>query len=130
ALVLIAAAVAVAGVGVRSLPEWARRGPSLASSLALAVLGVVVAASAARTATATVRSGLPMWHADLSEQPRLLADAVGRAGWQLVAAAALLTAAAYLALPARFRREGAVAGVAVVALAAPASLRLSWSTTP
>jgi hypothetical protein len=130
ALVLIAAAVAVAGVGVRTLPDWARRGPQLASALALAVLGVVIAWNAAQTAAAVVRAALPMWRADLADHPRWLADAVGPAGWQLVAAAVLLTAAAYLALPAAVRREGAVAGVAISALAAPASLGLSWTTTP
>lgn len=130
ALVLIAAAVALAGVGVRSLPEWARRGPQLASALALAVLGVVIAANAVGTAVAVVRAALPMWRADLSEYPRRLAEAVGPAEWQLVVAALLLTAAAYLALPPSIRREGAVAGAAISALTAPASLGLTWTTTP
>lgn len=129
ALVLTAVAVAVIGLGVRGLPVWARRGPQVASSLAMAALAVVLAGNAIRTSVAVVRSALPMWHADLAEQPQRLADAVGSSGWQLVAAAALLTAAAVLALPPGIRREGTVAGVAVSGLVAPASLGLGWAAT-
>lgn len=129
ALVLITATVAVAGLGVRALPDWARRGPQIASALTLAVLGAVVAGNALRAAVAVARSALPVWHADLSAQPARLAAAVGPAGWQLVVAAVLLTAAACLALTPAVRREGTVVGGAVTALAAPASLGLGWIAT-
>ncbi len=130
ALLLIAAAVALTGLGVRALPDWARRGPQLASAFALALLGVVIAGAALRAGLAAVRSALPAWHADLADQPRRLADAVGPAGWQLLAAAVLFTAAAFLALPSGIRREGAVVGAAITGLAAPASLGLDWVATP
>jgi len=130
ALVLIAGAVAVAGLVVRALPDTARRGPQYAASGALGVVGVVVAGAALRAAAAPIRAVLPVWHADLGAYAARLADAVQPAGWQIVAAAALLTVAAALAVPEHLAREATVAGVAVTALAAPASLGLAWGTTP
>jgi len=130
ALLLISAAVALTGAGVRVLPPFARRGPQLAASGALAVLGIVVAGAGLRAASAPVRAVLPPWEADLSRYGGLLRDAVGPAGWQLAISAALLTIAAALAVPHQFRREATVAGAAVTALATPAAFGLDWSAAP
>ncbi|HET6214791.1 MAG TPA: permease, partial [Micromonosporaceae bacterium] len=130
ALVLIAGAVAVTGAGVRALPATARRGPQLAASGALALLGVVVGGTALRAGVAPIRAALPVWHADLSGYAGRLTDAVAPAGWQVTVAAVLLTIAAALALPAALRREATVAGVAISALATPAAFGLGWTVTP
>lgn len=130
ALLLIAAVIAVTGLGVRSVPAPARRGPQLASAVALVVIGVVVAGAAIRAALAAIQAAVPPWRADVAAYPAKLAAAVGPADWQLAAAALLLTIAAVLSLPHELRREFAVAGVATTALAVPASLGLQWSLVP
>ena len=130
ALLLIAAVITVTGLAVRAVPEAARRGPQLASAVALTVSGLVVAGGALRAGMAPVRAALPAWEADLSRYPGELAAAVGPTTWQLAGTAFLLTIAAVLALPAEIRREFAVAGAALTALAVPASLGLGWTTAP
>ncbi|MEV6372678.1 SCO7613 C-terminal domain-containing membrane protein [Micromonospora musae] len=130
ALLLIAAVIAITGLAVRALPEAARRGPQLASAVALTVSGLLVAGNALRAGVAPVRAALPAWTADLDGYPAELAAAVGPAAWQLAASAFLLTVAAVLALPPEIRREFAVAGAALTALAVPASFGLSWTVAP
>ncbi|HEX7744678.1 MAG TPA: permease, partial [Micromonosporaceae bacterium] len=130
ALLLIAMVIAVTGLGVRSVPAAARRGPQLASAVALVVIGVVVAGGALRAALTAIQAAVPVWRADLAAYPGKLAAAVGPADWQLAAAALLLTIAAVLSLPQELRREFAVAGAATTALAIPASLGLHWSLAP
>ncbi|MFI6759091.1 SCO7613 C-terminal domain-containing membrane protein [Micromonospora sp. NPDC050417] len=130
ALLLIALVVALTGLGVRVVPEAWRRGPQLASAVALVVIGVVVAGSALRAALAPIQAALPVWRADLGDYPDALANTVGPAAWQLVATAFLLTVAAVVALPPEMRREFAVTGAALTALAAPASLGLPWAAAP
>ncbi|MFD6755889.1 SCO7613 C-terminal domain-containing membrane protein [Micromonospora gifhornensis] len=129
-LLLIAAVIAATGLVVRAVPESARRGPQLASAIALTVSGVVVAGSALRAGIAPVEAALPAWAANLDRYPAELAAAAGPAGWQLAASAFLLTVAAVVALPAEIRREFAVTGAALTALAVPASFGLSWSVAP
>ncbi|MCW3814645.1 permease [Micromonospora sp. DR5-3] len=126
-LLLIAAVIALAGFAVRGVPEQARRGPQLASAVALTVSGLVVAGGALRAGLAPVRAGLPAWSADLSRWHTELAAAVGPTGWQLAASALLLTVAAVVALPPEIRRDFAVVGAALTALAVPASLGLGWA---
>ncbi|MEH1125987.1 SCO7613 C-terminal domain-containing membrane protein, partial [Micromonospora sp. CPCC 206061] len=130
ALLLMAIVIVLTGFGVRALPEDARRGPQLASAGALIVMGLVVAGSAIRAALAPVQAALPVWKADLSAYPDKLADAVGDMGWQLAVSALLLTIAAVLSLPPEGRRASAVAGAALTAVAAPASLGLPWAAAP
>ncbi|MEH1169717.1 permease [Micromonospora sp. CPCC 205539] len=130
ALLLIAAVITVTGLAVRAVPEAARRGPQIASAVALSVSGLVVAGGALRAGVAPVRAALPAWSADLARYPAELAAAVGPAAWQLAGAAFLLTIAAVLALPPEIRREFAVAGAALTALAVPASFGLGWATAP
>ncbi|MFG2060538.1 SCO7613 C-terminal domain-containing membrane protein [Micromonospora sp. NPDC048871] len=129
-LLLIAAVIAATGLVVRAVPESARRGPQLASAVALTVSGVVVAGSALRAGIAPVQAALPAWAADLDRYPAELAAAVGPAAWQLAASAFLLTVAAVVALPPEIRREFAVTGAALTALAVPASFGLSWAMAP
>ncbi|SCL45224.1 hypothetical protein GA0070604_0855 [Micromonospora eburnea] len=126
-LLLIAAVIALTGFAVRTVPEAARRGPQLASAVALTVSGLVVAGGALRAGLAPVRAALPAWSADLSRWPAELAAAVGPSGWQLAASALLLTIAAVVALPAEIRRDFAVVAAALTALAVPASLGLGWA---
>ncbi|WFE33827.1 permease, partial [Micromonospora sp. WMMD975] len=126
-LLLIAAVIALTGVAVRGMPEVTRRGPQLASAVALTVSGLVVAGGALRAGLAPVRAALPAWSADLSGWHAELARAVGSTGWQLAASALLLTVAAVVALPPEIRREFAVVGAALTALAVPASLGLGWA---
>ncbi|MEV0156698.1 permease [Micromonospora sp. NPDC050686] len=130
ALVLIAAVITVVGLAVRAVPPAARRGPQLASAAALTVSGLVVAGGALRAGLAPARAALPAWTADLDRYPAELAAAVGPAAWQLAASAFLLTVAAVLALPAEMRREFAVVGAALTALAVPASFALGWAAAP
>ncbi|MGC5052685.1 SCO7613 C-terminal domain-containing membrane protein [Micromonospora sp. DT48] len=130
ALLLIAAVITVTGLAVRAVPESARRGPQLASAVALTVSGVVVAGSTLRAGMAPIQAALPAWAADLDRYPAELAAAVGPAAWQLAASAFLLTVAAVLALPPEIRREFAVTGAALTALAVPASFGLSWAWAP
>ncbi|MDP9799417.1 hypothetical protein J2S43_007929 [Catenuloplanes nepalensis] len=130
ALVVIAAAVAVTGVGVRMLPAHLRRGPQLASAVALTVLTLVVAIAAIPAAIAPVRAALPPWGTDLTAYSADLAEFANFPDWQLALSALFITIAAALALPAEVRYESAVAGVAVTALTVPASLELPWSEAP
>ncbi|WP_346536448.1 permease [Micromonospora sp. DPT] len=130
ALLLIAAVITLTGLAVRAVPEAARRGPQFAAAAALTVSGVVVAGGALRAGLAPARAALPAWNADLSRFPGELAAAVGPAAWQLAASALLLTVAAVLALPPEIRREFAVVGAGLTALAVPASLGLGWAAAP
>lgn len=126
ALLVIAAAVAITGLGVRAIPEATRRGPQLASTLALIVISLFTAGSALRAALAPVTAAWPFGSADVAGFAVEIAQRAGHPGWPLVATIALLTIAAALALPAAWRHETVVAGAALTALAAPASLGLDW----
>ncbi|MEQ4301229.1 zinc ribbon domain-containing protein [Plantactinospora sp. B6F1] len=130
ALVVIAAVIALTGLGVRAVPEAARRGPQLASAAALIVIGIVVAGGALRAALAPIRAALPVWEADLAGYPGKLAAEVGDTSWQLAVTALLLTIAAVLSSPPEVRREFAVVGAALTALATPASLGFGWVAAP
>ncbi|GAB4049433.1 hypothetical protein GCM10028775_17820 [Catellatospora paridis] len=129
ALLVIAAAVAITGLGVRAIPEPTRRGPQLASTLALVVISLFTAGSALRAALAPVAAAWPFGSADVAGFAAEIAQRAGHPGWPLVATIALLTIAAALALPAAWRHETVVAGAALTALAAPASLGLDWVAT-
>ncbi|WP_430783262.1 SCO7613 C-terminal domain-containing membrane protein [Actinoplanes sp. G11-F43] len=129
-VVAAAATVALAGAAVGMLPDETRRGPQWASTAALALIGLVVGVDALRAAIAPVAAARPIWDADTTAYAQRLAEAVGPSGWLLAFSALLMTIGAALALPASFRREGAVVGIAVTALAVPASLGLPWSEAP
>ncbi|MEV4639143.1 hypothetical protein AB0J80_17490 [Actinoplanes sp. NPDC049548] len=129
-LAAAAAAVAVTGAVVRMLPDEVRRGPQYASAAALTLIGLFVAVDALRAALAPVQAARPVWHADTAAYAGRIAQAAGESGWLLALSALLLTVAAALALPSEYRREGAVIGVALTALAVPASLGLPWSEAP
>ncbi|GID96060.1 SCO7613 C-terminal domain-containing membrane protein [Amorphoplanes digitatis] len=129
-LAAAAAAVAVTGAVVRTVPEEARRGPQYASAGALTLIGLFVAVDALRAAIAPVEAARPVWNADTAAYAGRIAEAAGQSGWLLALSALLLTVAAALALPAEYRHEGAVTGVALTALAVPASLGMPWSEAP
>ncbi|RZU52159.1 hypothetical protein EV385_4003 [Krasilnikovia cinnamomea] len=124
-----AAAIAITGIAVHRVPEEVRRGPQLASAGALTMVGLFVALDALRAALAPVQAARPVWHADTAAYAEVIARAAP-AGWLLALSALLVTVAAAVALPADVRHEGAVAGIAVTALAVPASLGLPWAQAP
>ena len=129
-LVVAAAAVAITGALVGLLPAMVRSGPEIAAAVALAIIGVFLTVDGLRAALAPLQAARPVWNADTADYSRRIAEAAGPAGWSLVLAALLVTIAAALALPRSLRHEGAVIGVALTALALPASLGLRWSEAP
>jgi hypothetical protein len=129
-LVAAAAVVAVTGAVVWLIPDEVRRGPQLASAAALTLIGVLIAVAALQAAFAPVQAARPVWNADTAAYADRIAEAAGPSGWLLALAALLLTVAAALALPTDVRHPAAVAGVAMTALAVPASLGLRWSEAP
>ncbi|AGZ39401.1 SCO7613 C-terminal domain-containing membrane protein [Actinoplanes friuliensis] len=129
-LAAAAAAVALTGAVVRMVPDEVRRGPQYASAGALTLIGLFVAVDALRAAIAPVQAARPIWNADTAAYATRIAEAAGQSGWLLALSALLLTIAAALALPTEYRHEGAVTGVALTALAVPASLGLPWSEAP
>ncbi|WP_027659298.1 SCO7613 C-terminal domain-containing membrane protein [Salinispora fenicalii] len=130
ALLLITAVIALTGLVVRAVPAVLRRGPQFASAIALTISGVVVATGALRAGVAPVRAALPAWAADLDRYPAQLTAVGIPTASQLAASALLLTVAAVVALPPGIRREFAVVGAALTALAVPASFELGWAAAP
>lgn len=130
ALLLITAVIALTGLVVRAVPAALRRGPQFASAIALTISGVVVATGALRAGVAPLRAALPAWAADLDRHPAELATVGAPAASQLAASALLLTVAAVAALPPGIRREFAVVGAALTALAIPTSFGLGWVAAP
>ncbi len=83
ALVVVAAIIALIGFAVRALPDDSRRGPQLASTASLLVIGMVIAGNTLRAAIAPIDAALPMWRADLTDVQR---EARRRPGHRAVAA--------------------------------------------
>ncbi|HZM81537.1 MAG TPA: hypothetical protein VFC19_37915 [Candidatus Limnocylindrales bacterium] len=129
AILVIAAVVFATSLTVRALPRESRRGPQVATAVALGVLTIFVIGYALKAALAPIFQAFPMWRAELDGYAASVAERAGTTGWELVVTIALLTASSALALPPTFQREGAVAGAALTALAAPASLGLGWVPT-
>jgi hypothetical protein len=129
-LLVLSTALVLTGLVVRALPAAARRGPQIASTLAVAGIGAFVLGAAIRAALAPVRAGLPIWNGRSAEEfQAILARAGSDMDASLVGTIALTTLAAGLALPPSFRREAAIAGAALTGLAAPASLVLGPAAT-
>ncbi len=129
-LLVAAATVAVIGALIGLLPAVERPGPEIASAVALGLIGLVLTLDVLRAAFAPLQAARPVWNADTAGYAHKLAEAAGPSGWLLAFSALLLTIAAALALPRNLRHEGAVVGVALTALAVPASLGLRWSEAP
>ncbi|NUR72947.1 MAG: permease [Hamadaea sp.] len=129
-LLVLAGALVVTGLAIRVIPASARRGPQIASTLAVAAVGAFVLGQAVRAALGPIRAGLPIWNGRTPEEYQaILHSAASGAGPSLVGTVALAAVAAGLALPPSFRREVAVGGAALAGLAAPASLLLTPSAT-
>ncbi|HET6479298.1 MAG TPA: hypothetical protein VFG35_04535 [Actinoplanes sp.] len=129
-LAVAAAAVAVTGAVAALVPAEVRRGPQIASAVALVLIGLVLVVDCLRAALAPLQAARPIWQADTSEYVRTLADSAADLGWLLAFSALLVTIAAALALPPSVRHEGAVAGIALTALAVPASLNMRLAEAP
>ncbi|SNY28343.1 SCO7613 C-terminal domain-containing membrane protein [Paractinoplanes atraurantiacus] len=129
-IVVAAAVVAVVGAVVSLLPAEVRRGPEIASAIALGIVGVVLTIDCLRAALAPLQAARPIWRADTEGYAAKLAEATQGQGWLLAFSALIVTIGAALALPRSVRHEGAVAGIALTALAVPASLSMRWSEAP
>ncbi|GAA0533150.1 hypothetical protein GCM10010172_12500 [Paractinoplanes ferrugineus] len=129
-LVVAAAAVAVVGALVGLLRDEVRRGPEIASAIALVIIGVFLTLDGIRAALAPLQAARPVWDADTANYAQRISEAAGDSGWLLAFSALLVTFAAALALPRSVRHEGAVIGVALTALSVPSSLGLRWSEAP
>ncbi|MCO8273016.1 hypothetical protein M1L60_20685 [Actinoplanes sp. TRM 88003] len=129
-LAVAAAAIAVTGAVVTLVPPEVRRGPQIASAVALALISLILVLDCLRAAFLPLQAARPVWHADPAVYTQRMAEAAGDLGWLLAFSALLVTIAAALALPPSVRHEGAVAGIALTALAVPASLGLGWSGAP
>ncbi|NUT04292.1 MAG: permease, partial [Hamadaea sp.] len=129
-LLVLAGALVVTGLAIRVIPASARRGPQIASTVAVAAVGAFVLGQAVRAALGPIRAGLPIWNGRTPEDYQAILHSAGSgAGASLVGTVALAAVAAGLALPPSFRREVAVGGAALAGLAAPASLLLTPSAT-
>ncbi|MEV6965695.1 permease [Hamadaea sp. NPDC051192] len=129
-LLVLAGALVVTGLAIRVIPASARRGPQIASTVAVAAVGAFVLGQALRAALGPIRAGLPIWTGRTPEEYQAILHSAGSgAGPSLVGTVALAAVAAGLALPPSFRREVAVGGAALAGLAAPASLLLTPSAT-
>jgi hypothetical protein len=128
AVIVMAVVVFGTGMTIRALPVTSRRGPQIASAVAVGVLSAFVLVDAVKAAMAPIFAATPMWHADLAGFTQKVAER-SDADWRLVATVALLAASAALALPPAFRRESAVAGALLAGLAVPAAFGLSWSAS-
>ncbi|WP_117210984.1 permease, partial [Allorhizocola rhizosphaerae] len=126
AILIIAIVVFGTSLALRALPAEARRGPQFASAVALGIVSLFVVGEALQAAIAPTRAALPLWTANVEGYQTLVAQYSTGASWRLVVTIALITGAAFLALPPAFRRESAIAGAALTVLAAPASLHLGW----
>jgi hypothetical protein len=129
-LVVAAAAVAITGAVVSTLPLLIRTGPEIASAVALVLIGIVLTIDGLRAAIAPLQAARPVWNADTAAYAGRIAAATGPEGWLLAFSALIVTIAAALALPRSVRHEGAVIGIALTALSVPASLGLRWSEAP
>ncbi|XVU26478.1 SCO7613 C-terminal domain-containing membrane protein [Actinoplanes sp. CA-054009] len=129
-IVVAAAVVAVVGAVVSLLPAEVRRGPEIASAIALGIVGVILTIDCLRAALAPLQAARPIWRADTEGYAAKLAEATQGQGWLLAFSALIVTIGAALSLPRSVRHEGAVAGIALTALALPASLSMRWSEAP
>jgi len=129
AVMVTAVVVFGTGLAVRTLPFDARRGPQFAMAVAVGVLTVFLSGYVVKAAVAPILQSLPVWRADLAGFADGVAAQSSLAGWELMMTIGLLGAASALALPPILQRRGVVAGAALLALAAPASLGLGWAPT-
>ncbi len=125
-LIATATAVAVWALAWLLPPAW-RTGPVVAGTGIAGLLAVPAAVMAGVGAVSVLVAVRPVWHTDLDEWATTVA--FPDIGWQPLAALALIAAGSLL-LTGRYRRSAGhhagVAGVGLVALAAPAGLALPW----
>ena len=125
AVVVALLAVAVAATA-RLLPAAVRRGPWLGALVVVAVPAVLSFVEAVDAAVDTVAAAHPVFGAVLGAD---LAAGTGR-NWQLPVTLALLTAGLTVLLPRARRLDAVLAGMALIAVAAPAGLYLPWWSAP
>ena len=130
ALVVVAAIIALIGLAVRALPDESRRGPQLASTAALLVIGMVIAGNTLRAAIAPIEAALPMWRADLTTYTRSSTPPSAPRSGSSRSRPPCSPSPPCWPRPQEVRRELAVAGAALTALAAPASFGLGWAAAP
>lgn len=125
------AALGIAGCAAASrfLPRLDRDGPSLATMLATAVVGVALLGPVLDAVTALWRAGRPLWHTIVPTYPDRVADLAGPHVWMVPIALSLLTVALYLVLPPALRSDIVSAFAAAVALTIPAGADFGYAGT-
>ncbi len=129
-LLFAAIAVAFTAAVVALLPKPERLGPGIASGAAAAAVALMMLSRALPAIGAPLHAALPLWHANLTRYPDLLAAAAGESSWQVVVVGILLTVASALAVPKPVRADAVIASSALTVLAAPAALHLGPALTP
>jgi hypothetical protein len=123
AVALVAALLAVAVTATaRRLPAAVRRGPWVGALVVIAGPALMSVAGALAAAMDTVIAAHPVLGADL-------ATGTGR-NWHLPVTLALLTAGITVLLPRARRLDAVLAGMAFIAVAAPAGLYSPWWSAP
>ncbi|MET0418191.1 MAG: hypothetical protein ABW022_19435, partial [Actinoplanes sp.] len=122
AVAALSVALLVAAVR-RLLPSAVGLGPRVGALLVVAAPALTALALTVDAAVRTLTTAQPFFHAVLDR-------AVPSVGGQLPATLAVLVAAVLIMLPARWRRDTALAAAAMLAFALPAGLHLGWWTGP
>jgi hypothetical protein len=124
-LVIAAAMVLLAAVGVRALPQTWRRGPRLGATAVGGGLGVIAAVVAVAEGVAALTASVPWWRADLAGWTAH-ATRWQTFGWQVPATLLLAAAAAWAMLPQPTGSEAGFLALALAGLATPAAFGLVW----
>ena len=123
-----AAALAAAGcaIGIYLLPPYARIGAQIGGGTATAVITIGILVHGWGALTAPVQASMPAWRANLDDYVATVTRGAGHHTGQLVPAVLLLAAATAIMLPAAWRRDCALIGVAVATILAPGAWRLPF----
>jgi hypothetical protein len=126
---LTATAIAVTALafGVYALPAYARIGAQIAGGTAAICTAIVVVIRGWPALSTPLAASSPAWSADLTGYVQRVTHGAGHGSGQLVTATLLLAIAAAIMLPAAWRRDSLVIGVALATVLAPGAWHLPWA---